>query len=52
MKRVQRVMFAVSLTAIWCLLMPPYLYGVIGIFCGFFYVGMQQESICLSIEAS
>jgi hypothetical protein len=35
MKRVQRVMFAVSLTAIWCLLMPPYLYGVIGIFAAF-----------------
>ena len=30
MKRVQRVVFAVSLTATWCLLMPPYLYGVIG----------------------
>ncbi len=28
-------MFAVSLTAIWCLLMPPYLYGVIGIFAAF-----------------
>ena len=35
MNKVQRGLFAVSLTAVWCLLMPPYLYGVIGVLATF-----------------
>ena len=32
MTKIQRVIFAVSMTALWCLWMPPYLYGILGIF--------------------
>lgn len=32
MTKIQRVLFSVSMTALWCLWMPPYLYGFLGIF--------------------
>lgn len=32
MTKIQRVIFSISMTALWCLWMPPYLYGILGIF--------------------
>lgn len=32
MTKVQRMIFSISMTALWCLWMPPYLYGILGIF--------------------
>lgn len=40
----QRFLFSVSITAVWCLLMPPYLYGILGIpvaFVSSFFIGKQ-----------
>lgn len=31
MTKIQRVIFSISMTALWCLWMPPYLYGILGI---------------------
>ena len=31
MMKLQRILFAISMTVVWGLLMPPYLYGILGI---------------------
>ncbi len=44
MKIWERILFAISMTAVWCLVMPPYLYGILGIpvvFALSLYLGKQ-----------
>ncbi|MGN1167821.1 MAG: hypothetical protein ACI4S2_15490 [Lachnospiraceae bacterium] len=47
MRRTERFLFAISLSALWCLIMPPYLYGILGIFTAFgmgLYAGRKLKS--------
>lgn len=54
MTKIQRVIFSISMTALWCLWMPPYLYGILGILivlAGSFQWGKNLPDMLSQIKA-